>query len=826
MLTNDTNISPVLHSDTISFVIRQGDDTGFGINTFSISIDADDLVDELKEDNNTALFEYFIPLNSTRNLYPYDYSIVNTAGVDLSFQYTDLRGTAREYLVEIDTTKTFDSGFKRQFSLTATVLGKQRVSLLAADTMVYYWRTKIAQPLETESREWTVSSFTYIDNGPEGWAQVDFPQLEGNTAYGLVGDPVLRRLRYEETTSDVAIRTFSSASGNPTDSVRVRINDVEFNLLNQGAACRDNTLNLIAFDRRSTQPYAGIHFKWYEILYEYGGRKLICGREPYVINSFKPDELITGDQDDLAQYVDNVAAGDSVVLFTIGDAGFVQWPAAARTVLAELGIAAEQLDPFQNGDPVVIFGRKGSTPGSARVFHAPSPQTTLDVKETIAGRFTAGTLSSVIIGPAQRWDELHVGYHDAGATDEFSFSIVGIGVDGVGDTLRKDLTSAEDLSFIDAVTYPHIRLVLHTRDDIDLTPVQLSKWLVVYEPVAEGLVFYRGPYQQRVVQEGEVLAADFGFVNISGKTFADSLQVRYALPGAGRPADSPSITRIRSPLPGDTTLFTISFPTREKAGMNDVEVFVNPRVEKEQSYDNNVMLLKDYLQVLSDGWNPVLEVTFDGRHIVHEEFVSDHPEIVIRLWDENRFLLKEDTTGISIFLRGPCGDGGCGDFSRIHFSRADISWSAAAAASDFRIVFSPQALAEGTYTLRVEAVDASGNPAGEQPYEVAFRIQHSHSVIVSSPYPNPFYLSAAFDVMVAGDAAGSSYELHIVDLNGTLVAMISNAGSGFRTGLNVIRWNGSGSDGDSLPNGIYLYRLFISGSGGRTAYQGKLAMFR
>ncbi|MEX1239500.1 MAG: C25 family cysteine peptidase, partial [Cyclobacteriaceae bacterium] len=158
LVAYDTVIAGILYSDTVSFVIRKKDDQGFGINVFTISLDADHFVDELNEGNNIAVFEYFIPLNSTRNLYPYEYSIVKTREVGLSFQYTDLQGAPREYLLEIDTASTFDSGFKKQFRISTTVLGKQQVELLSMDTLAYYWRTKIAEPLGPESKDWTVSS--------------------------------------------------------------------------------------------------------------------------------------------------------------------------------------------------------------------------------------------------------------------------------------------------------------------------------------------------------------------------------------------------------------------------------------------------------------------------------------------------------------------------------------------------------------------------------------------------------------------------------------------------------------------------------------------
>lgn len=826
VLIYDSIFSPVMYSDTLSMVIRNHNKEGFGINTFTIHVDADDLEEELSETNNTQSFEYFFPLNSTRNLYPFDYSIVKRAQVDLSFQYTDLTGEGRTYILELDTANTFDSDYKKEYQITARVLGKQHVELLNRDSTVYYWRTKLAQPLENESRTWATSSFSYIQDGPEGWGQLEFPQLERNAGIGLVKDPQLERIGYQETVSDLAIKTFSSAAAKPLDSVSFMINGAEFNLLNEGGACRNNTINLVAFDRRSTQPYAGLYFKWYELLYEYGNRKLLCGREPYVINSFKPPELITGNQDDLTQYINNIHEGDSVVLFNMGNAGFSQWPAAARVKLAELGISSAQLDALKDGDAVVIFGRKGAAAGAARIFHTPSPGTRVKVNETISGRFTSANMTSVVIGPAQRWDRIVYQVKEIEPVDAFRVAVLGIGTDGSQDTLLTSVPANADLSMIDTQEYPYLKLVLHTSDDINLTSVQLSKWLVIFEPVAEGLIFSPGPIAQQIVFEGQPVSGDFGFINVSDKMFADSLTVQFDLVNHANPATLRSSVKIPAPLPGDTTLFTLPFETVNRAGINDVEVFVNPRIAREKSYDNNVISLREHLNVLADKAQPVIDVTFDGRYLENDEFVSASPSIIIRLWDENPFIWKQDTLGVTIFLGYPCDDGHC-EYAPIYFTGDDISWTPADASSDFKIHYSPRDLAPGRYQLRVEVADASGNKPGEAPYEIAFRVSQESSVSADPPYPNPFSLATYFDIVVTGpQATGDFYTLQISDVNGKLVATIAEPTEGLHIGKNTLTWNGMDEYGISLPNGLYLYRLKISGNAQGEEYHGKVVLRR
>jgi hypothetical protein len=257
-----------------------------------------------------------------------------------------------------------------------------------------------------------------------------------------------------------------------------------------------------------------------------------------------------------------------------------------------------------------------------------------------------------------------------------------------------------------------------------------------------------------------------------------------------------------------------------------LEVFVNPRIAREKSYDNNLIVLPEYLNVLSDNAHPVIDVTFDGRYLQNNEFVSANPSILIRLWDENPFMKKRDTLGVSIFLSYPCDDGDC-DYERIYFSREDISWKPADASSDFQIHFSPADLISGSYRLRVHAADASGNASDGHPFEIGFRVAHEASVLANPPYPNPFYLETNFDIVVTGaQSPGYFYTIQIADLNGKRVAEFADPANGLHVGKNTLRWNGLDENGNSLPNGIYIYRLTIGGGISPQEYNGKIVLLR
>ena len=818
------------YTDTLSLIIRAGNEKGFGNNTFTVKLDPDNIIDEVRKDNNTATYGLVFPLNGTKNLFPQKFSIVHSQVLNLSFQTTDLLSSEREFLVEFDTLRTFDSPFKKQFSVKGIVLAKQAVTLLSADTLAYYWRTKLVNPMEGENLAWEESSFTFINNGSEGWAQVHFPQYLDNHTEGLVKNATLRKLNYQETVTAIDIRTFGASTGKPRDSVSVKIGGAEYNLYTQAGGavgCRNNTINLIAFDKKSTSPYFGIYFKWYEILYNYGGRRLICGRKPFVINSFAPAEMSTGNNDDITKYVDNVAAGDSVVLYSMGDAGYGAWPAAAKSKLGELGISVAQIDALLPGEPVVIFARKGLMPGAATFLRTIDPvpqQAKLVVNKTITGRYLKGSMSSNLIGPAQNWQSLTYQSSEIEPTDSVYFNIHGVKLNGEDNLLMSHALNKTDLRSIRAEEYPYLKIIFYSEDTINLTSAQLKYWMVTYTPVPEGLLIYKGLQSQEVINEGVIWKSNYGFLNISDKIFSDSITVRMEVFNQPTRTSNLEFIKIKPPIPGDTTLFHVTFNSAKNSGLNDVNVFVNPHVVSELDYDNNIIELPDHLNVLTDNFNPVMDVTIDGRRMLNNDYVSSNPFILVKVWDENRNLLKTNVEGIQIFLTYPCDVNPCPP-SEIDLSSNDVTWYPATDTSDFRIEFRPTNLPEGKYTLRVQVVDAKGNKSGDEPYVVDFVVKNESTVTISDPYPNPLVTYTNIVITVSGDELPVANNFQILDLNGKLVLEVKeNELPTIHIGTNTLTWNGASAGSYSMPNGMYLFRFSLTLSGQQIEKRGKIVL--
>jgi hypothetical protein len=666
----------------------------------------------------------------------------------------------------------------------------------------------------TDSSNWTASSFIYINSSPEGWAQTKFPQLNENQLTGLAPDFNLKRIDYLETVVPVNVKSIGSTSPSPYTDASINIKGVEYNV-GVHFPCRNNTINLVAFDKASAAPYPGLSV--------YGVDLRGCGLLPYVINSFMSTEVESADGYNLLQYVDNIHPSDSVVLYSVGNPMFSSWSSNVLTKLNDLGISNTQITSLQDGEPVVIFARKGSAPGSAKIYRTaltPATDQNETVSATITGKYSSGTIKSVLIGPAKKWVSFSMKTKNVEATDIFSFSIYGVSLTGQETLIQSNINGSLDLSFIDPIQYPQLKVEVTMEDDVNLTAIQLRNWFVFYESVADGLLYYEGSLAEQTVQEGQLFTGKYGFVNISSKSFSDSLQVASEIISIDKAKEEANNFKIPAPAPGDTSKFSINVNTVGKAGLNSINVFVNPKIQPEQHYENNSIYLASYLNVIPDRSPPTLDVTVDGRYLQDGDYVSSNLKIAIKLRDNNPFLFITDTTHLTILLSYPCDSATC-PYKRINFSRSDLHWSPATANTDFTVNFNPSNLPVGVYTLQVNGTDASGNPSGAEPYSVTFEVKSETTLSLRSVYPNPSRDIFNFSFVLSGNILPNDFSLQIYSSDGRLLQQYGlNDVTNFIIGTNVLPWNAS----LECVNGLFIYRLILSSNGKSVSQNGKLVL--
>ncbi|MBX2896779.1 MAG: hypothetical protein KF763_15135 [Cyclobacteriaceae bacterium] len=817
-LSYDSLFTPSLNKDTVYFHLP-GLVQGGGPNRFTVTLDPDNSIDELNESNNEATLESFIATSTTLNLFPKPFAVVSKQQVKLVWQSTNLRSDVREYEVEIDSVNTFNSAFKINRTVTAGVIAETELALPATDSIAYYWRTRFKTPKADESNEWVSSSFSFIAGSEAGWAQIKPGQITTNTFTNLIAPSGSIPFTFEETKTQVAVVTFGKDNPSAYTEASFKINGAEYNLATQGQPCRDNTFNLVAFSKTTAVPYAALPFSFQD--------PRTCGREPQIINSFLPHEYLTGAGDDIVAFVNAVGASDSVVMFGLKNFSLSLMPIEAKTALTQLGVSIADLNAHIPGEPVVIFGKKGSPAGTAKVIRSqiePVTDQTLVVSASITGRVATGTMKSGRIGPALRWYQFKHQATLTNAGDEFSFSVYGVTQAGTEVLLGEALPIEYDLSGISATEYPYLRIVFTTTDETNLTPAWWKHWFVMYESPAEGLLTYTGEAASQRVQEGEAWNTTFGFRNISDKPFTGMLPVTLEVVNTQTQTRETQTFFIDPPLPSTTTSFDVTSTTSGKAGNNTINVTVNNKVLPECYYENNFLSLLDYLVVDDDKTPPVLRVTVDGRQLRNNDFVSSTPKILIELLDENSFLPKTDTLGFTLLLGKNCNAPAC-SFTRIAFSSPQVKWHPATSTTPFRIEYRPT-LTDGFYELSVQGADAKGNMAGSTPYRVAFQVESAPSLVWRGVYPNPSQGRFAFQFVLTGELP-TAFELEIFSAQGSRLHRFEMSDLlQFHVGTNELIWNGTDAAGGFLPPGIYYFNLQLSSSGNRISERGKIVLIR
>ncbi|GIV39311.1 MAG: hypothetical protein KatS3mg033_1111 [Thermonema sp.] len=795
---------PVERFDTLSITVYQPEDINTaGLNRFEVEIDGLSEIEEFNENNNIAVLEYNLPGIAVIARFPAEYSIVSQQPVKLIAQGSNLlANNAAEVVFEIDTTAFFNSPAKQ--TATRPLQGgtaSWEVNLLTdqypSDSLVYFWRVNLANAVSNPNALWSESSFTYIKNSPEGWAQRHFYQFRKSIDQQIEKDFGSRQWKFAQVNNTIKVQTYGAAHPD-VNNTSLYINDfgIVFNYPNN--TCANNQLIVMAIDAETKNPY---------VLSSHG----LCGRVPGYVSSFTDADLQAGL---LQAYVNTLPVGDYIVVFSKGQITTAGWQ-AAQSALLQVGASPAQTATLQTGHPYILIGRKGGS-ALAEVISSSITNPTGDAisaEVQLGGGFNSGTVTSSLVGPAAQWGAVFFEWRskESPVTDQTTIDVIGVRFNGQEQLLFSNVFSGQDLSSIDVNTYPYLRLRMNTKDETNQTPSQLRQWIVRYQGVAEGFLNIEAAggaatYQIPDKLEGEPLSIPFVFENISERYFeSDSLEVEYTLQNSTLNKNATYTFKIKAPAPKQQEKFSIHIPTEQWAGSNKLKVYVNPQKVAEQYYDNNRLDLE--FKVLEDNKNPNLEVTFDGIRIMNGDIVSPNALIRVRLHDDNPYFIKQDTSGMTLELRRPCE--GC-TFERIYFSNPQVQWTAKE--GEFVVEYQAQDLEDGVHALRVQGTDAKGNAAGTQPYEVEFEVVNESTISHFYPYPNPFSSNCRFIFTLTGKEVPEEIKIQIMTVTGKVVREITQDEIGpIHIGHNITQyaWDGTDEYGDRLANGVYLYRVLV-----------------
>lgn len=777
----------IQNTDTLTIELDNTMANTTGNNIFKITVDPAQETDELNEANNICQISYVSSSNEAIPIFPDNYGIVNTAVVDLKAQSSNMQASQLTYLFEIDTVKTFDSGWKKKSaSIVANALAGWNVNLEATNGKTYYWRTKTT----AQDANWKDVSFTYIANNEPGWNQSHQHQFDAISLANIQNNKP--GFSYENISYMVRIRT----NGNNSTMIPER----KIRVGNSGESSSFYTSNfkglaIIALNNLNPNESFG-----YPSVFRPGQA---YNHKQYYFDTNQPSHV-----DSLLSYLNQIPNGYYVAGMSGIDFNPQALPASVKTALANLGLG--KINIIQNGEPYAFWGKKGALPGTALEKTAdytstlPPSQQGIDFTSDLMYPLNNGSYTSERIGPATKWTKASFDIN-ANDNDKLAYNIIGISKTGTESIVKSGVANQFDLSDIDAKSFPYLRLKATVTDNIDKTAAGLKKWQVTYNSSAD-ISFdtdFANTFYSQTVQQGDSIRLNIGVANLHA-TVSDSVTVDYKIIKEDRSTLAGSLKTLAPITPGNPIKLNFAYPTHALLGATTLQLSINQKNKLDTREFNNYVSYN--FNVTKDNASPLVEVMFDNKRIINREIVSPEPKISIAVSDENKFLLLKDTANVVVFLGKDNNN-----FKRIAFADGKIVTQQEGTTNNNKAVFlySPDKLEDGIYTLKIRSIDQSGNYIATNDFLTDFEVINEQSISNFLPYPNPFTTSMRFVFQITGKVPDKVL-VRIMTIGGKIVREIGMAELGnLKIGNNIsdFSWDGTDQFGDRLANGVYFYQV-------------------
>lgn len=829
--------------DTLNLPIKLYPALSQGINNFDISVDIPNSIKEQFDEqfNNQINKTFYLNIDGIQPVLPYNYAVVPDENIVLKASTFNPIADINTYLFEIDTTDFFNSPEHRFHTVTG--LGGvfevkpndwknnvgQNFPLTMTDSTVFFWRVALQSP----NPIWTEQSFQYI-KGKTGWGQDHFFQFKNNTFDGIQYKHDEREKVYFPKLSEL---TCNNRSTTPTISINYEIDGIQ----QEFAICYPTpSIHVAVIDPATMKPWetyncpsttSGCGCTPINSNHQFGNANNGCGScrtrvERYFV--FKQNDL-----NQLTSLIDMVtnSVPDSHYLL-------IYAPLTADynsintlqpnffTLMQSLGSTSINASHLPN-EAFSFFCKKGA-PSSAIEGFA-NGAVTFQIKGIMSGFDDEGMETSPFIGPSANWGNLYWKQHPKISNDIGDSTRLRIKFYNLDYALQQEIDTLFSLNdsllnlnqIYNANQYPYIKLQSYYYDKLSPhTPAVLDRWHILYEPLPEAAIDGKNFVWQPkdTLDEGEKIKFAVDVKNIDNYDM-DSLLVNYWIEDNNHfkiPIQYPRQDSLRI---GETLKDTIEINTLGLSKGNILWMEVNPYLsgsynitdQPEQKHFNNILQYPFY--VINEEKNPILDVTFDKKHIINGDIISPKSNIEISLNDENQYLIMDsddDTSRFTVYLTDPNGIQ-----KRIYFKDSKgndiMTWTPASSQNkSFKINYPLNIEKDGKYTLMVQGSDRSGNLSGEMDYKIAFEVIQASTITYLMNYPNPFSTSTKFVFTLTGTETPDKILIQIMNVSGKVVKEITQDELGpIYIGRNITEyaWDGTDNFGDKLANGVYLYTV-------------------
>ncbi|MCX7908757.1 MAG: C25 family cysteine peptidase [Ignavibacteria bacterium] len=403
-------------------------------------------------------------------------------------------------------------------------------------------------------------------------------------------------------------------------------------------------------------------------------------------------------------------------------------------------------------------------------------------------------LSSPILGPSKKWKFLDIGIESKDSTITYLTKIYGI--TSPFDNQKELIAEFRNVSQIDISApelqkFPYLQFETSFANSLESNDLSIRKFLCNFIPTTEIAIHLDKPFSKNIdTLRGEEVEYIASVHNLSLRTTSDSTFLFVYQKSVSQDIELNSI-RIKPLSPNESYINRGSFLTDKFDTKTKILFTIRQKMPELYQFNNNEML--DFY-VREDSEKPVIVLYLDGMKIKGGEYVSKKPKVYIEIFDNSRLPFERNNTTLLINIK-----------------KIDLQQNAQYVSYEKNVplkctfTLESDELEYGLNHFTIYTSDPTGN---RDTLDVPVYVARKAKIQNYSVGPNPTKEGLTFYLNYISPKTGGIATVDIYDVVGNKIKTITK-----QISLNedYLYWDGLDFEGRSVSQGIYYYKINVTG---------------
>ena len=469
-----------------------------------------------------------------------------------------------------------------------------------------------------------------------------------------------------------------------------------------------------------------------------------------------------------------------------------------RNELSKFGSALIDSIRVPTGEDVIFYsfamlGRKGAEPGTIPEKINPTGDSAYIEGEFIVHPEIA-QIETSIIGPAKSWHNIKFDGNLLNDTSELKVEITGFDKYGGNSKLIGTFKNQNTINLQDIFSneFPYLKFkIIFNRNAAAFSPSLKSINSEFSASPEFAIVHSKSFIKKDSLMRGQDAEYEIAVENISKRQASDETEIKVRLYSNTGDLGINSI-KVKSLKPDElitlednTITDNFSISSFLSATINDTLKVIEP-----YSFNNK---FETRLKIYEDKIKPSVLLMLDSQRVHDGDYVPIRPRMDITLYDNSPMVI-DNRNKLQLRINARWQD--TKDFPFISFGR-NVPKKA-------HLSYQPDSLDYGENIIRVYSEDASGNR--DTLYISVFVSQNGFLVDILNA-PNPFSSHTYFDFNYLAPNHKGIAQVDIFNSSGQKVRTIEQE---LFLGKNQIYWDATDDNKNSIPSGVYFFRIVVN----------------